>query len=77
MALAPVRRVASAANAGSRAAVRGRRHILPSRRTVVYWRKGRFTPQTFPLLPVGNKYTHTSMKTSKWKFCTKTIKREH
>lgn len=74
MALAPVWRVASTANAGAGAAVRGRRHILPSRGAVMDWRKGPFAPQTFPLLPVGQKHIHTAVKTNKWTFCTKTIK---
>lgn len=62
MALAPIWRVASAANTGSGAAVRGRRHVLPSRGTVVDWRKGRFTPWAFPLIPEGKENVHTALK---------------
>lgn len=72
MALDPVWRVASAANAGSGAAVRGRRHVLPCGGAVVDRRKRCFTPQTFPLLPVGKKEVHTKVRINT--FCTKTIK---
>lgn len=61
MVLSPIWRVTSAANAGSGAAVRGRRHVLPSRGTVVDWRKGCFTPWTFPFLPeVKGECTYSS-----------------
>lgn len=57
MGLAPVWRVAPAANAGSGAAVMGRRHVLTSRGAVMDWGKRRFTPRTFSLLPERRKRT--------------------
>lgn len=62
MALAPVWRVAPAADAGPGAAVMGWRHVLLSGGAVMDRRKGRFAAQTVPLFPVGKQHVHTAVK---------------